>query len=227
MHLYIKFQRNRLNSNFGCIICGAKGAVKLIIPPKSFEIFHRKFEPKSKNTENFLYDKKSFNSCKVQKFLPNPHIFWEPRSQVPPLFAPLQQTSGNMEGSRIVNGYGCLYAQVKNCPDIKEGDVIGCCMNSENGSCFFTLNGMKLEPKITNINMNNQYYPIVALERGASLEVSFGDHPFLFQEANKVQLDSRLDLFADQLKAKFKNNISSPAKSFCDYLYTFKTTFKT
>ena len=129
-----------------------------------------------------------------------------------------QQTSGNMEGSRIVNGYGCLYAQVKNCPDIKEGDVIGCCMNSENGSCFFTLNGMKLEPKITNINMNNQYYPIVALERGASLEVNFGDHPFIFQEANKVQLDSRLDLFADQLKAKFKNNISSPAKSFCDYL---------
>ena len=63
----------------------------------------------------------------------------------------------------------------------KVGNVIGCGIDDD-GFCYFTLNGKKVE---TVIEVDRRYmYPLVYIYRKGSIETNFGDQPFFYERAN-------------------------------------------
>lgn len=64
-------------------------------------------------------------------------------------------------------------------PTFTTGDVIGCCVNMINCTCFYTKNGVNLGTAFDNIPLN--LYPTVGLQSpGEIADANFGDHPFVF-----------------------------------------------
>uniref|UniRef100_A0A4W3HNM0 RAN binding protein 9 n=1 Tax=Callorhinchus milii TaxID=7868 RepID=A0A4W3HNM0_CALMI len=58
-------------------------------------------------------------------------------------------------------------------PTFTTGDVIGCCVNMNNNTCFYTKNGHSLG--------NPNLYPTVGLQTpGEVVDANFGQHPFVF-----------------------------------------------
>ncbi|XP_067931611.1 ran-binding protein 9-like [Watersipora subatra] len=92
-------------------------------------------------------------------------------------------------------------------PTFTTGDMIGCCVNLIDGTCFFTKNGVNLGVAFTNVLDN--LYPTVGLQTpGEVVEANFGQQPFLFDiedymqeyrvavqnQIDKVSLGSHTDL---------------------------------
>ncbi|KAF4013727.1 hypothetical protein G4228_004691 [Cervus hanglu yarkandensis] len=69
-------------------------------------------------------------------------------------------------------------------PTFTTGDVIGCCVNLINNTCFYTKNGHSLGTKITRLNcvvLQPNLYPTVGLQTpGEVVDANFGQHPFVF-----------------------------------------------
>ncbi|KAK3589290.1 hypothetical protein CHS0354_026941 [Potamilus streckersoni] len=64
-------------------------------------------------------------------------------------------------------------------PTFTTGDVIGCCMNLIDNTCFYTKNGINLGTTFTDLPSN--LYPTVGLQTpGEVLEANFGQTPFMF-----------------------------------------------
>uniref|UniRef100_A0AAR2KJ93 RAN binding protein 9 n=1 Tax=Pygocentrus nattereri TaxID=42514 RepID=A0AAR2KJ93_PYGNA len=64
-------------------------------------------------------------------------------------------------------------------PTFTTGDVIGCCVNLINNTCFYTKNGHSLGIAFTDLPPN--LYPTVGLQTpGEVVDANFGQHPFVF-----------------------------------------------
>ncbi|XP_062926019.1 ran-binding protein 9 [Mobula hypostoma] len=64
-------------------------------------------------------------------------------------------------------------------PTFTTGDVIGCCVNMINNTCFYTKNGHSLGIAFTDLPPN--LYPTVGLQTpGEVIDANFGQHPFVF-----------------------------------------------
>uniref|UniRef100_A0A8C0L172 RAN binding protein 10 n=1 Tax=Canis lupus dingo TaxID=286419 RepID=A0A8C0L172_CANLU len=64
-------------------------------------------------------------------------------------------------------------------PTFTTGDVIGCCVNLINSTCFYTKNGHSLGIAFTDLPAN--LYPTVGLQTpGEIVDANFGQQPFLF-----------------------------------------------
>ncbi|XP_041760361.1 ran-binding protein 9 isoform X1 [Coregonus clupeaformis] len=64
-------------------------------------------------------------------------------------------------------------------PTFTTGDVIGCCVNLINNTCFYTKNGHSLGIAFIDLPLN--MYPTVGLQTpGEVVDSNFGQHPFVF-----------------------------------------------
>uniref|UniRef100_A0A8C7XGF6 RAN binding protein 10 n=1 Tax=Oryzias sinensis TaxID=183150 RepID=A0A8C7XGF6_9TELE len=64
-------------------------------------------------------------------------------------------------------------------PTFTTGDVIGCCVNLINNTCFYTKNGISLGVAFTDLPPN--LYPTVGLQTpGEIVDANFGQQPFVF-----------------------------------------------
>lgn len=91
-------------------------------------------------------------------------------------FSDGRKSSGTISGEK----YGRSYHQ--NC-------IVGCCINFMEQSIFFTLNGVSQGIAFRNVNTQIALYPAVGLSsEGESLEVNFGDEPFMFDFKTTVSV---------------------------------------
>ncbi|XP_023564071.1 ran-binding protein 10-like isoform X1 [Octodon degus] len=71
-------------------------------------------------------------------------------------------------------------------PTFTTGDVIGCCVNLTNGTCFYTKNGHSLGIAFTDLPAN--LYPTIGLQTpGEIVDANFGQQPFLFDIEDYMQ----------------------------------------
>ncbi|XP_005995266.1 ran-binding protein 9 [Latimeria chalumnae] len=71
-------------------------------------------------------------------------------------------------------------------PTFTTGDVIGCCVNLINNTCFYTKNGHSLGIAFTDLPPN--LYPTVGLQTpGEVVDANFGQHPFVFDIEDYVR----------------------------------------
>ncbi|RKP09466.1 concanavalin A-like lectin/glucanase domain-containing protein, partial [Thamnocephalis sphaerospora] len=72
-------------------------------------------------------------------------------------------------------------------PTFSTGDIIGCCVNFANGTCFFTKNGMHLGVAFT--DLNGRFFPSVGLRTPQEkVYTNFGDRPFCFDIKQYVRV---------------------------------------
>uniref|UniRef100_A0AAQ4QHD2 RAN binding protein 9 n=1 Tax=Gasterosteus aculeatus aculeatus TaxID=481459 RepID=A0AAQ4QHD2_GASAC len=65
-------------------------------------------------------------------------------------------------------------------PTFTTGDVIGCCVNLINNTCFYTKNGHSLGERFVS-SLHPNLYPTVGLQTpGEVVDANFGQHPFVF-----------------------------------------------
>lgn len=71
-------------------------------------------------------------------------------------------------------------------PKFTTGDVIGCCVNFLDNTCFYTKNGTKLEIAFRELDCQEggkpvRLYPCIGLRTpGEEVETNFGQSPFMF-----------------------------------------------
>lgn len=71
-------------------------------------------------------------------------------------------------------------------PTFTTGDIIGCCVNLIDGSCFYTKNGVNLGIAFRDLPPN--LYPTVGLQTpGEIIEANFGQSPFVFNISDYVK----------------------------------------
>ncbi|KAH8384175.1 hypothetical protein KR200_007153 [Drosophila serrata] len=75
-------------------------------------------------------------------------------------------------------------------PTFTTGDVIGCCVNFVNNSCFYTKNGVDLG--IAFRNLPTKLYPTVGLQTpGEEVDANFGQEPFKFDNIVEMMKEMR------------------------------------
>ncbi|XP_015242695.1 PREDICTED: ran-binding protein 10-like, partial [Cyprinodon variegatus] len=83
-------------------------------------------------------------------------------------------------------------------PTFTTGDVIGCCVNLINNTCFYTKNGISLGVAFTDLPPN--LYPTVGLQTpGEIVDANFGQQPFVFD----------IEDYMSEWRAKIHGMISS------------------
>lgn len=94
-------------------------------------------------------------------------------------------------------------------PTFTTGDVIGCCLNLIDNTCFYTKNGFNLG--IAFRDLPNDLYPTVGLQTPSeSVEANFGQYPFEFDIHNYVKewhLKTRQTIEHFPLKKDVENNL--------------------
>ncbi|XP_064186862.1 ran-binding protein 9-like isoform X2 [Anguilla rostrata] len=84
-------------------------------------------------------------------------------------------------------------------PTFTTGDVIGCCVNLINNTCFYTKNGHSLGIAFTDLPPN--LYPTVGLQTpGEVVDANFGQHPFVFDIEDymhewRTKIQAKIDRF--------------------------------
>ncbi|KAM6919086.1 ran-binding protein 9 [Xenentodon cancila] len=84
-------------------------------------------------------------------------------------------------------------------PTFTTGDVIGCCVNLINNTCFYTKNGHSLGIAFTDLPAN--LYPTVGLQTpGEVVDANFGQHPFVFDIEDymrewRTKIQAQIDRF--------------------------------
>ncbi|KAM4551523.1 ran-binding protein 9 isoform 1-T1 [Odontesthes bonariensis] len=85
-------------------------------------------------------------------------------------------------------------------PTFTTGDVIGCCVNLINNTCFYTKNGHSLGIAFTDLPQPN-LYPTVGLQTpGEVVDANFGQHPFVFDIEDymrewRTKIQAQIDRF--------------------------------
>lgn len=94
-------------------------------------------------------------------------------------------------------------------PTFTTGDVIGCCLNLIDNTCFYTKNGYNLG--IAFRDLPGDLYPTVGLQTPSeSVEANFGQYPFEFDIHNYVKewhLKTRQTIERFPLKKETENNL--------------------
>uniref|UniRef100_A0A4W6BRG8 RAN binding protein 9 n=1 Tax=Lates calcarifer TaxID=8187 RepID=A0A4W6BRG8_LATCA len=84
-------------------------------------------------------------------------------------------------------------------PTFTTGDVIGCCVNLINNTCFYTKNGHSLGKELRCLQLN--LYPTVGLQTpGEVVDANFGQHPFVFDIEDymrewRTKIQAQIDRF--------------------------------
>uniref|UniRef100_A0A8P4KT67 RAN binding protein 9 n=1 Tax=Dicentrarchus labrax TaxID=13489 RepID=A0A8P4KT67_DICLA len=84
-------------------------------------------------------------------------------------------------------------------PTFTTGDVIGCCVNLINNTCFYTKNGHSLGKDLREQSPN--LYPTVGLQTpGEVVDANFGQHPFVFDIEDymrewRTKIQAQIDRF--------------------------------
>ena len=89
-------------------------------------------------------------------------------------------------------------------PTFSTSDVVGCGVNFENQTCFFTKNGSSLGIAFRDMPMTGLYPTVGVGSRNESLEVNFGQHPFVYNISMEKILH---EAHTADLKMKRKNSI--------------------
>lgn len=72
-------------------------------------------------------------------------------------------------------------------PTFTTGDVVGCCVNLVDGSCFYTKNGVNIGIAFKDLP-NIPLYPMVGLQTPKEeVYANFGQHPFMFDIEDYIQ----------------------------------------
>uniref|UniRef100_A0A1A9VGL5 Ran-binding proteins 9/10 homolog n=1 Tax=Glossina austeni TaxID=7395 RepID=A0A1A9VGL5_GLOAU len=80
-------------------------------------------------------------------------------------------------------------------PTFTTGDVIGCCVNFVNNTCFYTKNGIDLG--IAFRDLPSKLYPTVGLQApGEEVDANFGQEPFKFDQIEELMKQLRADMKA-------------------------------
>uniref|UniRef100_A0A8C9D8T4 RAN binding protein 9 n=1 Tax=Panthera leo TaxID=9689 RepID=A0A8C9D8T4_PANLE len=83
-------------------------------------------------------------------------------------------------------------------PTFTTGDVIGCCVNLINNTCFYTKNGHSL---VKCVVLQPNLYPTVGLQTpGEVVDANFGQHPFVFDIEDymrewRTKIQAQIDRF--------------------------------
>uniref|UniRef100_A0A3B3DWX5 RAN binding protein 9 n=1 Tax=Oryzias melastigma TaxID=30732 RepID=A0A3B3DWX5_ORYME len=88
-------------------------------------------------------------------------------------------------------------------PTFTTGDVIGCCVNLINNTCFYTKNGHSLGKNLGSVFVFLQpnLYPTVGLQTpGEVVDANFGQHPFVFDIEDymrewRTKIQAQIDRF--------------------------------
>lgn len=94
-------------------------------------------------------------------------------------------------------------------PTFTTGDIIGCCLNLIDNTCFYTKNGYNLG--IAFRDLPSDLYPTVGLQTPSeSVEANFGQYPFEFDFHNYVKewhIKTRQSIERFPLKKETENNL--------------------
>ncbi len=94
-------------------------------------------------------------------------------------------------------------------PTFTTGDVIGCCLNLIDNTCFYTKNGYNLG--IAFRDLPSDLYPTIGLQTPSeSVEANFGQYPFEFDILNFVKewhAKTRQTIQSFPLKKEVENNL--------------------
>jgi hypothetical protein len=94
-------------------------------------------------------------------------------------------------------------------PTFTTGDIIGCCLNLIENTCFYTKNGYNLGIAFRDLPID--LYPTIGLQTPAeSVEANFGGYPFEFDIHNYVKewhLKTRQTIERFQFKKETENNL--------------------
>merc|ERR1719150_1170641 len=63
-------------------------------------------------------------------------------------------------------------------PPFTTGDVIGCALNQDDGTCSYTKNGVSLGVAFKDMPKMKRYYPMIRL-RYATVDANLGQKPFV------------------------------------------------
>ncbi|XP_073847976.1 ran-binding protein M isoform X2 [Musca autumnalis] len=86
------------------------------------------------------------------------------------------------------SGHGQSYG-----PTFTTGDIIGCCVNFVNNTCFYTKNGTHLG--IAFRDLPTKLYPTVGLQTpGEEVDANFGQEPFKFDKIEEMMRDMREEM---------------------------------
>uniref|UniRef100_A0A671X9J2 RAN binding protein 9 n=1 Tax=Sparus aurata TaxID=8175 RepID=A0A671X9J2_SPAAU len=86
-------------------------------------------------------------------------------------------------------------------PTFTTGDVIGCCVNLINNTCFYTKNGHSLGNDLRQQSQYPNLYPTVGLQTpGEVVDANFGQHPFVFDIEDymrewRTKIQAQIDRF--------------------------------
>jgi hypothetical protein len=111
------------------------------------------------------------------------------------------------------SGTGKLYG-----PTFTAGDVIGCCINFINGTCFYTKNGSHLGVAFS--NLKGSFFPSIGLRTpGEVVEANFGLRPFVFGIEHYVRSEkANLYVAINDTRLSDKNSLSSLSSVVLSYL---------
>uniref|UniRef100_A0A8C9VXI2 RAN binding protein 9 n=1 Tax=Scleropages formosus TaxID=113540 RepID=A0A8C9VXI2_SCLFO len=107
-------------------------------------------------------------------------------------------------------------------PTFTTGDVIGCCVNLINNTCFYTKNGHSLGIAFTDLPPN--LYPTVGLQTpGEVVDANFGQHPFVFDIEDymrewRTKIQAQIISRGQGLKVGNNSSPFSPDRMVASYL---------
>ena len=77
-------------------------------------------------------------------------------------------------------------------PTFRQNDVIGCCVNFENQTCFYTINGKSLGIAFKKIPLKPLFPTVGIGSQNGKLEVNFGQSPFVYNIKLEIVLNESL-----------------------------------